>query len=68
MGVTTENKKLSRCDRSAHHLGCGDSFTGIYICQNIKLYTLNMQLIMCQLCLREGDASIPLNCADLVSC
>lgn len=54
VGLTTENRKLSRGDRGAHHLGCGDSFTGIYICQNIKLCTLK---IVCQLYLIEGDIS-----------
>lgn len=39
-------------DRYIHYLDCGDSFMGVYICHNIKLYTLCI-LIECQLYLNK---------------
>lgn len=35
-------KNLWEGDGYIHYLGCGNGFTGIYICQNIKLYNLDM--------------------------
>lgn len=35
-------KKQGDGEKSVHYFGSGDSCKGVYICPNIKLYTLNM--------------------------
>lgn len=45
-GFTKRHEDTLGDNKYVHYLDCDDGFTGIYMCQNIILYTLNKWLLL----------------------